>query len=159
MRIERLESRDLLSLIVNNVTTTEGVPLNNFEIASFSQSDLSGTQPSDFTATINWGDGHITTGNVTAGGPGYEVFGSNTYLTPSTATTPFTITVSVTNQAPTTISAPGSANVANAALTSTPVGIAPTKGAVFTGLVAGFMDANTFVTPGNFSATINWGDG
>jgi hypothetical protein len=156
--LEQLESRDLLSLVVFNVNTVEGQPYNNMLVASFNLGDIEGSKPSDFSATINWGDGHTSTGNVTAGGPGFEVFGSNTYLTPTQPSKPDTVTVNVTGLNSSSATALGSANVAFASLTSIGIPISPSKNAPFALNVASFQSANTFVTASNFAATINWGD-
>jgi hypothetical protein len=160
-RPECLESRQLLSLVVFDVNATEGVALpSGSEIASFSASDLPGTQSSDYTASINWGDGQPnTTGNVIAGGPGFEVLASHTYLVPTSPASPYPITVSVMNQTPTTITATGVANVASVALTSSAVNIDVNKGTAFTMQVAEFMNANTSAFTTSFKASINWGDG
>jgi hypothetical protein len=48
-------------------------------VASFTDSDAS-TSAGDFTATIGWGNGAVTTGTVTANGSGgFDVSGTNTY--------------------------------------------------------------------------------
>jgi hypothetical protein len=59
---------------------------------------------SDFTATINWGDGTTSAGTVTGpdGGP-YSVSGTHTY----TSTGPFTITTTINDVGGSTASTPG----------------------------------------------------
>jgi hypothetical protein len=47
-------------------------------VATFSDSDPLGTAK-DFTATINWGDGHLTNGTIQASGGAFTVSGTNTY--------------------------------------------------------------------------------
>jgi hypothetical protein len=50
-------------------------------VATFSDSDPNGNAK-DFTATINWGDGHLTNGTIAADGRGgFTVSGTNTYAT------------------------------------------------------------------------------
>jgi hypothetical protein len=54
------------------------VPFNGV-VAQFSDEDPN-AHASDYTATINWGDGHLTNGIVTADGQGgFNVSGTNTY--------------------------------------------------------------------------------
>jgi hypothetical protein len=51
-------------------------------VASFSDLDPAGNAK-DFTATINWGDGHLTNGTIKANAQGgFDVSGTNTYLHP-----------------------------------------------------------------------------
>lgn len=55
------------------------MPLTNALVGTFTDADMASTAAS-FTATINWGDGHVTSGIVTQTSPGqYNVTGSNTY--------------------------------------------------------------------------------
>jgi hypothetical protein len=50
-------------------------------VATFSDADPNGNAR-DFTATINWGDGHLTNGTIAADGKGgFTVSGTNTYTT------------------------------------------------------------------------------
>jgi hypothetical protein len=142
--VERLETRDLLTLVVNNVNTTEGQPFAGL-VAMFNKGDIQGTIPTDFVATIDWGDGHATTGNIVAAGSGFNVFGSNTYLSPTLPSTPETITVNVTGLNSSSMKALGSAFVLTAPLTSQGANISPSKGAPFTLPVATFQDDNHFL--------------
>jgi hypothetical protein len=51
-------------------------------VASFSDLDPNGNAK-DFTATINWGDGHLTNGTIKANtSGGFDVIGTNTYSKP-----------------------------------------------------------------------------
>jgi hypothetical protein len=49
-------------------------------VATFNDQDPNGNAK-DYTATINWGDGHLTNGTITATNPpgGFNVTGTNTY--------------------------------------------------------------------------------
>jgi hypothetical protein len=65
------------------VNATVGVPFTGV-VATFSDSDPSGNAK-DFTATINWGDGHFSNGTITANSSGgFDVSGTNTYSVPIT---------------------------------------------------------------------------
>lgn len=61
-------------------------------IASFTDDDAGGTV-SDYSASINWGDGTHTPGNVTAGKGRFDVGGSHVYPRRGT----FTVTVTITD--------------------------------------------------------------
>jgi hypothetical protein len=64
-----------------NVTAVPGVAFTGVA-ASFSDLDPN-ANAKDFTATINWGDGHSTNGTITANNKGgFDVSGTNTYLSP-----------------------------------------------------------------------------
>jgi hypothetical protein len=59
-------------------TGTVGVPLTTV-VASFNDQDPA-ANAKDFTASINWGDGHLTNGIITANAHGgFDVSGTNTY--------------------------------------------------------------------------------
>jgi hypothetical protein len=62
-------------------TAVTGQPFSGV-VATFSDADPNGNAK-DYTATINWGDGHLTNGTVTADAHGgFTVSGTNTYVTP-----------------------------------------------------------------------------
>jgi hypothetical protein len=61
------------------VSATAGVPVQNAVVATFSDADPN-ANARDYTATINWGNGHSTNGIIQAdGNGGFNVLGSNTY--------------------------------------------------------------------------------
>jgi len=60
------------------VSGFEFTPLNNVTVATFTHAN--GLEPaSEFTATIDWGDGTSSSGTVTLSGTNYTVSGSHTY--------------------------------------------------------------------------------
>jgi len=60
------------------VSGFEFTPLNNVTVATFTHAN--GLEPaSEFTATIDWGDGTSSSGTVTLSGTNYSVSGSHTY--------------------------------------------------------------------------------
>ena len=140
-----------------NVSATEGIITGPVEVASFT--DANPNAPlSDFTATINWGDGTTATaGTVVAlAGGGFAVDGTHTYAEEGTDP----ISVTVNDVGGSTASATSTATVADAPLTATGVNVSATEG-ITTGPVevASFTDANPNAPLSDFTATINWGDG
>jgi hypothetical protein len=62
------------------VNAVAGQPFTGV-VATFSDADPN-ANAKDFTATINWGDGHLTNGTITANAQGgFDVSGTNTYAT------------------------------------------------------------------------------
>ncbi len=74
--------------------TTNGSGLVSGTIVTFNAYD-STAQASDFTASINWGDGHVSTGTVTQDPQSgdFDVTGSNTYSAPAGSVYKVTVTV------------------------------------------------------------------
>ncbi len=63
---------------VSPLTATQGTPFTG-TVATFSDLDPNGNAK-DYTATINWGDGHLNNGKITADGKGgFTVTGTNTF--------------------------------------------------------------------------------
>jgi hypothetical protein len=137
-----------------SISATEGIAFSG-NVASFTDGNPN-SSAGDFTATINWGDGQSSSGTVGAGtGGGFVVSGSHTYADEGN----HTVSVSITDVGGNSTSASGSASVADAALTAQGINITGTEGAAFSGNVASFIDANPNGAVGDFTATINWGDG
>ena len=123
-------------------------------VGNFTDTDTANT-PSDFTASINWGDATVSSGTVVSTGPGnFAVSGTHTYGVSGT----FTVTVTLTDDAPGTATAmvTDTANVTNG-FTVTAVPFTATEGVSFIGVVASGADANKSAT--TLAATIDWGDG
>ena len=140
-----------------SVTATEGASaqLTN---ATFTDANP-GNNSGNFTATINWGDGTPTTiGTVSYSNGVYSVAGSHTYADENSA--PLPISVAVTDDGGQSTTITGRATVADAALTgSSAASVTATEGASAQLTNATFTDANPGNNSGNFTATINWGDG
>jgi DNA-binding beta-propeller fold protein YncE len=137
----------------NPVTATEGA---NFTGSVASISDPDSASPGDYSAMIDWGDGTTpSSGTLTGSGGSLTVGGSHTYADEGS----YQMKVSITdgdgsaNNATTT----PTATVGDAALTAS--GQSIVTGQSFKGAVATFTDANTGGGAGDFSATIDWGDG
>ncbi|MDR3637282.1 MAG: ice-binding family protein, partial [Isosphaeraceae bacterium] len=129
------------------------------QVASFTDANLLASI-TDFTATIDWGDGTpITTGTVTGGGDGapFIVSGGHTYAEAGTYTIHTTVNDDGGQQASMTLAAV----VSDAPLSGgTAIAIAGNEGQLLNNIpVAVFVDANPDATPADIIATIDWGDG
>jgi hypothetical protein len=143
-----------LSASGSMLMATEGSPLNNGIVATFSDANLSATA-SDFSATITWGDNTTSTGTVQANSAGgFTVQGSHTYGEQGTYATG----VQITEKGGSSASATGNVFVGEAPLTSSGTIFSATTGNPFNGAVASFSDANPLAQATDFNATIYWGD-
>ena len=101
-------SAQVLPDIADAPLTAQGVPVDavpntpfQATVPTFTDADPGGTV-SDYTATIDWGDGSpIDQGTITAQGAGFAVSGSHTYTTSG----PFTITIQITDAGGATVTA------------------------------------------------------
>jgi hypothetical protein len=140
-------------------SATEHVALaNNTTVATFSDGNPADTAGS-FTATIAWGDGTTSAGTVSGSNGAFTVAGGHTYADEASAP----LTTTITRTSDNTV-ATGSGTVAVAehdALTGN--GVAPISATAHQPLnnvtVATFSDTDTANVAGDFTATINWGDG
>jgi uncharacterized protein (TIGR03118 family) len=144
-------------LTAGNVTftATEGIAYNGV-VATFTDADPAGNL-SDYSASINWGDGSNSTGVVSsAAGGGFVVTGSHTYSEAATKTA----TVTVSDAGGSAATASSSADVLDAALTpGLALMLSATEGVSFSGSLGTFTDSNPNAAKSDFTATINWGDG
>lgn len=141
--------------------TASGVPIAPTEGSSFSGTVATvsdpdpASVPSEYDAVISWGDGTSSFGTITGTGGAFSVSGSHTYA--EEGTDPVTVTVvDITSDNNTaTVQAP--ATVADAALAATGTTITTTNPLGAT--VARFTDADPNGTVGDYTATVDWGDG
>lgn len=75
-----------------NFSAIQGVAYSNGSVGTFT-SARGGSLSSDFTASINWGDGTTTAGTITLNAATFTVSGTHTYA----ASGSFTVTVSITD--------------------------------------------------------------
>lgn len=125
------------------------------KVASFSDTNPLGDL-AEFSSTVNWGDGSISTGTVVidpAGG--FDVNGGHTYA----STGSFSLSVKVTDVGGTVASFAGVVTVSEPPPSVAGVTFNVTEGVSFTGPVASFTDADPNLVAPNFIATITWGDG
>jgi hypothetical protein len=155
------------AVITDVPLTATGVPVSATEsssfsgvVATFTDADPRNNPPSNYTASINWGDGTSTAG-VVAFNSVTGVYSVSPAQSHAYGTGSYTISTTVTDQGGSTASTSSQATVVDAALTATagPT-ISVSEGATYTGVVATFTDADTRANPvGTYAATISWGDG
>ncbi len=141
------------------VDATEGAPLIGVPVARFADGNPLATI-SDFTATIDWGDGTPVDASAVVqatGGANFRILGDHTYATPGR----FPIRVAIDDKGGSTLAVAAQATVASATLTGV-------QGATFvavdglpaTGVVATFAVPNVAAIAAEFAGTaIDWGDG
>jgi hypothetical protein len=163
-----------LAVTADNVLATFGTAFSG-TVATFTDTNTTLTA-SNFTASINWGDGTTTTGTVTADPKGgFDVTGTHTYTLDSGLTPvwdehgpgfgihgrSFLITVTVNSSTGDSGTAQSVASVSpvQANLQAAGVQIDTIVNTAFTGTVATFTSQATGAAAGDFTASINWGDG
>ena len=150
------------------ITGTEGTALNptpggDVLVATFMDTGTVGATTA-YAAMINWGDESAATADTritsqgTANGIVFSVFGNHTYT--AAGTYPVSVTITKTATGATAI-ASSQAVIASAPLTpGAPVTVNTNSGVLLTNTVLGsFTDVNPAAPVGDFSATIDWGDG
>jgi large repetitive protein len=141
-----------------SITPTEGQAFSNVVVGSFTDANAS-APVSDFTATIDWGDGSPVTAAssiVSTGGGGFDVHGGHTYAEEGT----YPISIAVADEGGSTATITSTASVADAPLTGpTGVSLMTDAGKALTAVVGSFSDANTAAPVSDFTATVDWGDG
>jgi hypothetical protein len=147
-----------LSGQIDLTSAQEGTALpSNTDVATFADTTPTDA-PSAFTATIDWGDGSSSSaGTVTGGSGSFTVEGGHTYA--DEGSNPASVTITRTSDQA-TATASGTVAVAEADV-FTPHGtsIFPNVNRSFSGPVASFNDNDVANVPGDFTATIDWGDG
>ena len=109
-----------------------------------------------YTASINWGDGTTSSGNISVNpNGGYYVSAPKAYLEEGLYATQIT----VTDAAGASATAQGSMNVTDAYLAPTGINFTTRKKTTFNGPVATFTDADPNGVLADYTATVNWGDG
>src|SRR5262249_5478816 len=134
-----------LTASANNLAATEGSAAFSGTVGSFTDADPNPTL-SDFSATINWGDGTITTGTIAANGNSFTVAGTHAYASEGS----FTVTLTIKDVGGSQATATSTATVVDAPLTASAVNVTPIEGASFTGAVATFSDADANAVVSDF---------
>ena len=143
------------------VTAMADQAASNVTVGSFTDTAVN-VNPSEYPATINWGDGNSSSGTVvTAGNGSYSVSGTHTYLAPGT----YTFSVQVTDPDGNKGTATGTATVSAPANTGGPQDLVANPVAAvikqpFSNVVlATFTDSDPNANSSDFTAAITWGDG
>jgi hypothetical protein len=146
-----------------NIVSGTSVPISAVEGASFTgtvanfSSTNTSTLASQYTASIDWGDGGSSTGTVAGGSGSFTVSGTHTYAEEGSYTA--TITITDTSSGNTT-SVQSPVTVADAALTAgTLTATGGVEGSTASSASFAFTDANAGATTADFTATCDWGDG
>jgi hypothetical protein len=145
-----------LSAAGNNVSGTEGTSTGTVTVATFT--DLGGAEStSDYTATIDWGDGSAATaGTIGLSGSALSVTGSHTYAEDDT----YTVKVHIVHENGITADTSSTATVAPAPIKGTGDTLTPIVARnSFSGEVATFTHAGNSEPASDFTASINWGVG
>ncbi len=138
-----------------SVTGTAGVS-KTYTVAVFKDTDLKG-KPTDFIASINWGDSQVSAGTITAKNGYFWVTGTCAYRAEGN----FTISVAVTGKlGGATQILTGYATIADAPITATPAIVVGYPGTALTNVpLFTFTDADPRGQVSDFTASIDWGDG
>lgn len=149
------------------VTGTAAAGITGEVLAEFQDAD-SGGLPTDFVATVNWGDGSAQEQNIDAvphvtiepspTRPGaFVVRGSHTYAKAGV----YLVEVIVDSTLGATATTLGQASIAAAgqSLQAAGVEVKQVGAALKSRIVATFSDATAGVIEGDFSARVDWGDG
>lgn len=149
------------------LNTTEGAPSSaGTTVARFTDADPAGTV-SDYSATIDWGDGTSTSSGTVGAGSGGEFVVSAPTHTYAEEGTP-TVTVTIVDSGGASIVAHSPMRTVDAALhsvgvtngtqagTGTPVLYWPGAG---NAVVARLTDDDPLGTPSDYTAVVHWGDG
>jgi hypothetical protein len=113
-------------------------------------------RPTDFSATINWGDGTNSPALVMAvAGGGFQVIGVHAFAQPGT----YSVSASINHHGQSAGQVGTRAVVGDAPLSALGATVTATQNVPFGGVVATFTDANSRGQAGENRATINWGDG
>src|SRR6185437_6043063 len=124
-------------------------------VATFTDADPNGTV-SDYTATIDWGDGTTTAGVVAAAGGGFNVSGSHAYTEDGT----FTVKATIVDAGGSTATATGAADITEPSISGTGVALNGFERSPLTNVaVATFVHGNGGEPASGFTAVIDWGDG
>jgi hypothetical protein len=126
-------------------------------VATFTDADPAGST-GDYIAQINWGDGFVSTATISADAKvagQFDVSGTHSYPEDGS----YAVAVQISDKEGATAAASNTALVSDAALTASSNPVAATEGTAFSGMLVSFTDVNPFSSPGDFTATITWGDG
>ena len=126
-------------------------------VATFTDPET-GATATEYSATIDWGDGSSSPGTISGGGGSFTVDGSHTYADEGTYT--ITVTITDVDNPSNSATVTDSATIADAPLTAGALTLSGgTEGAGPASASFSFTDGNATATAADFTATIDWGDG
>jgi hypothetical protein len=140
------------------LAATEGAALTQ-TVATFRDPNGAGAAGA-YSATIDWGDGTSGTSGTISGpdaGGVFSVTGTHTYAEEQTAGATATVALHRSGAADVTVT--DTVQLADPPLSGKAATVTATAQATFSGVVASFTDGNPAATAGDFTATIDWGDG
>jgi hypothetical protein len=139
-----------------SVTAVEGAPVNDQAVATFT--DPGGAEtPSDYSASISWGDNSTTAGTITGSKGAFTVSGNHRYAEEGF----YTITVVVRHDNASDTTAVSSATVSDPQVVATGGFVVnAVEGVAFSGqTLATFTDPGGSEAISSYSADVAWGDG
>jgi len=138
----------------------EGVALaSDTDVASFTDANHTDTA-SNFTASIDWGDGTITSGAVVGSNGSFQIQGGHTYVDEGSVQPTVTIVRTTDNATIAPTAFVSVADTDNLTGHSPPNAITGNPNVALNNVeVATFTDSNTQNVPGDFTVAIDWGDG
>jgi hypothetical protein len=143
-----------ISAVGQSVSGTEGEAVSA-AVANFTDPDGAAVA-GEYSAMIKWGDGAESPGTVTGSGGHFSVSGSHTYADEKEYAV--SVAVADSDNSSNTATSRSRASIADGSLSAS--GLEATSPPAFSGTVATLKDANQATSSaGDFSATINWGDG
>jgi hypothetical protein len=145
-------SLNVISATSTPISAVEGTAFSG-QVATLHDTDTTASA-GQFTASIDWGDGHTSAGTVSGSGGTYTVSGTNTYADEGTYNAKVTITDTSDGQ---TVTVSDTATVTDAVLSAT-CRAAALSTQTFNGTTANLTDANAGAPSSDFTASINWGD-
>ncbi|MFZ3353818.1 MAG: hypothetical protein WA268_23445 [Xanthobacteraceae bacterium] len=141
-------------MVLNSANENTALP-SNTTVATFNDNNL-GDTASDFTATINWGDGTSSAGTISAGGAGtFTVNGGHTYSVAGNEQASVTL-IRTADQVQSTVSGNVFVTDANS---FTPQTLSTGVNGDQMTVQAAFTDTDTVTLASDLEASINWGDG
>lgn len=154
---------DELQGSAQTISATEGQSFTG-QIATFTNQTFVDNSPSDFTATIDWGDGQTSTVAPTGGSGIYYVSGTHTWDDEGLANgDQYTVTITLRDDGSGTAvgvaTTPANVDDADSLSVTGSVLTVAREGGIFRGVVGKFADSNPNARADDFNAIINWGDG
>jgi autotransporter-associated beta strand protein len=136
------------------IAGVEGMATGSNAVATFT--DPGGVEsPGDYSASIDWGDGHTSAGTISLSNGAFTVSGSNTFAEEGN----YDIKVTIIHDQLPSVAVSSSAVIADAPLSGMASAVSAIAGAPLSATLVTFQDADPAGTLSDYHATIYWGDG